>query len=87
MKIFYLSKNKISKEFSLDYGAFGSRREIIGKDEDYLIQSLKEKVDKKRNSEIYLIREDISPENIKQIRKFFSDTKVKVTLESRLNLD
>lgn len=87
MKTFYLSKGEFTHEFYLDSGAFGSRREILGKDEDFLISSLKDKLDMKRKSELYILKEDVSPENVKQIRKFFSDSKIKVSLESKNNLD
>jgi len=86
MKIYYLSKGHFTNEYYLDNGAFGSRRDVLGKDEDCLISQLKNKVNKKRNSVFYILKEDISKENIKRMQKFFSDSKIRVRLESLVNV-
>lgn len=87
MKLFYLSKGHFTHEYFLDSGAFGSRREVLGRDEDYLLCYLKDKIDKKRNTLLYIVNDEMPDEEIKKISKFFSNTKVQVKLESLLKLE
>ena len=87
MKVYYLSQNHITKEYCLDYGAFSSRREILAKDSDFLIDALRNKIDRRRNSVLHIVQDEFPSEYIKQIRKFFSDSKVKVDLESLASIE
>lgn len=86
VKRYYFSRSGMTRQYCLDDGSFGSRRRILGKDGDFILDYLKKNIDKKRRSEFYLLKENLSREEIKSIRKFFSDSKVKVNLESRLSL-
>ncbi len=82
MKTFYLSKNRITGEHNLDDGALGSRRECLGKDEDYLINYLKDKIDKKRKAELYIAKREFSFEQVKDICKLFSDSKIRIYIKA-----
>ena len=85
MKTYYLSKGLLAKEYYLDSGALGSHREVLCHDEDFLIAELKKRLDRKRNSILHVLNGNISQEYAKQINKLFSDSKIKVTLESKIN--
>lgn len=82
---YYLSFNNITKEYYLDSGAFSSRRLSLGREEDFLLSYLKKNINRKRNTEFVFLKEGFSSGLIKSIEKYFSDSKVKVGLESVSN--
>ena len=87
MKIFYLSKGNLVRDYYLDSGEFLSHREVICNDEGSLIDKLKGKISRQRKTNLYVVSEGFSNDTIKNIKKLFSNSKVKVSLEKRANLD
>lgn len=85
MKRYYFSFNDITNEYYLDFGAFSSRRLSLGQDKDFLIKSLKKNVNLRRKSEFFILKEGIDKTLIKNLEKFFSDSKVKISLDSLSN--
>jgi uncharacterized membrane protein len=81
-KIYYLSKNNLTGEYSMHSGVYGSRREDLGRDPDYLIKEVKKRVDRKRKTDFFIIKENFPESSLKNIRKYFSDSKVKISLSN-----
>ena len=82
-KRYFLSKNNFTGGYSLYSGAYGSRKEGSGNNPDYLVKELRNKIDKKRNNtELVIVSDNVPKDTIKDISKFFSDSKVKVSLTS-----
>lgn len=85
MKRYYFSLNDLTNEYYLDFGAFGSRRFYLGRDKDFLIEYFKKNIDLRRKAEFIILKEGIDKKIIKSIEKFFSDSKVNISLDSVSN--
>jgi len=86
MKRYYFSFNNITNEYYLDLGAFSSRRLFLGQDKDFLIKYFKKNVNLRRKAEFIILKEGIDKNVIKNIEKFFSNSKVKISFDSILNI-
>jgi len=85
MKKYYFSFNDLTNEYYLDFGGFSSGRMYLGKEKDFLIDYFKKNINLRRKAEFVILREGFDKKVIKNIEKFFSDSKVKITLDSILN--
>lgn len=88
-KRYYFSKGNFGAGYFLDDGSYGKRRIELGNDPDFLIHEIKSRLDKgwkKRKTDFYIVKDNISEESVKKLRKLFSDSKVKISLVSLLNV-
>ena len=81
MKKYYFSKSPFGGEYILDSGGYAKRRHIVGKEEDLVIHYFKKNLDKKRNSEIHVLKDSVSKDLLRNLCKFFSDSRVRIKLE------
>ena len=89
-KRYYLSKEPHGPWYVLDTGGnFGKNRIELTNDKDFLIFEVKSRLDKgwkKRKTDFYVVEDNLSKESIRDIRRLFSDSKVKVSLASRASV-
>ena len=86
MKRFYLSKGKLVRDYYLDEGSFSSRRKVVCNEESFLLERLKDVIDKKRKSRLYIAKDNFPLNQINEIKKFFLDSKVIISADSIENI-
>ena len=82
VKRLYLSKNEFTGQYFLDGGSFGEHREYLGIQLGLIMPYLKENIVLKRKTEFHVLKENMDEGLLKDIEKYFSGSKVKVSLEN-----
>lgn len=78
MKVYFLTKNKLTHDFYLDSGELGARRVIVGKKEDLILNYFKENISLDRKSKVYFDKSDFDSDFLSELNGLLSGSKVKL---------